>query len=196
MALSKFHSLSLSILQTKPISRKATFATQSFAHSHRDLQCSISLRRTHAFNAIAGYRGDPVSPVLGTRRTGMLMTIVVAGCFISNSASAGRDGAAATKEEVFIKNTITSHDIVIFSKSYCPYCQLAKNVFLDLDKKPYVVELDERDDGSDIQYTLNELVGKQTVPQVFVKGKHVGGSDDTVEAYESGVLTELLGSNS
>lgn len=33
------------------------------------------------------------------------------------------------------------------------------------------------DDGSDIQYTLNELVGKQTVPQVFVKGKHVGGSD-------------------
>lgn len=31
------------------------------------------------------------------------------------------------------------------------------------------------------------------MPQVFIDGKHIGGSDDTVEAYESGELAKLLG---
>ena len=56
-----------------------------------------------------------------------------------------------------------------------------------------MVELDERIDGRDIQDALSELVGRRTVPQVFVKGTYIGGSDDTVEAYESGELAKLLG---
>nr|DAD40059.1 TPA_asm: hypothetical protein HUJ06_014382 [Nelumbo nucifera] len=49
------------------------------------------------------------------------------------------------------------------------------------------------DDGQDIQDALKEIIGRRTVPQVFINGKHLGGSDDTVEAYESGKLAELLG---
>ncbi|CAA0833189.1 Glutaredoxin-C4 [Striga hermonthica] len=93
----------------------------------------------------------------------------------------------------FVKKTISSHTIVIFSKSYCPYCRRAKAVFKELKQDPYVVELDERDDGGSIQDALSEIVGRRTVPQVFINGKHLGGSDDTVEAYESGKLAELLG---
>jgi len=48
------------------------------------------------------------------------------------------------------------------------------------------------EDGSEIQDALSEIVGRRTVPQVFVDGKHLGGSDDTVEAYESGKLAKLL----
>ena len=33
------------------------------------------------------------------------------------------------------------------------------------------------DDGYKIQDVLLELVGRRTVPQVFVNGKHIGGSD-------------------
>ncbi|PQQ12937.1 glutaredoxin-C4 [Prunus yedoensis var. nudiflora] len=88
----------------------------------------------------------------------------------------------------FIKKTIESNKIAIFSKSYCPYCKRAKAVFKELNQVPYVVELDERADGRDIQDALGELVGRRTVPQVWVKGKYIGGSDDTVEAYESGEL--------
>lgn len=33
------------------------------------------------------------------------------------------------------------------------------------------------EDGSEIQDALLEIVGKRTVPQVFIKGKHLGGSD-------------------
>ncbi|XP_024966888.1 glutaredoxin-C4 [Cynara cardunculus var. scolymus] len=96
----------------------------------------------------------------------------------------------------FVKKTVSSHSIVIFSKSYCPYCKRAKGVFKELNKKPYVIELDEREDGWKIQDALSELVGRRTVPQVFINGKHLGGSDDTIEAYESGQLAKLLGIDS
>ncbi|XP_051149774.1 glutaredoxin-C4 [Andrographis paniculata] len=93
----------------------------------------------------------------------------------------------------FVKKTVSSHTIAIFSKSYCPYCRRAKAVFKELNQEPFVVELDERDDGRDIQDALIELVGRRTVPQVFINGKHLGGSDDTVDAYENGELAKLLG---
>ncbi|XP_073285083.1 glutaredoxin-C4 [Primulina huaijiensis] len=93
----------------------------------------------------------------------------------------------------FVKKTISSRSIVIFSKSYCPYCRRAKAVFKELKQEPYVVELDEREDGANIQDALSQIVGRRTVPQVFINGKHIGGSDDTVEAYENGELEKLLG---
>lgn len=58
---------------------------------------------------------------------------------------------------------------------------------------PHVVELDQREDGSNIQDALGHIVGRRTVPQVFIDEKHIGGSDDTLEAYESGELAKLLG---
>ncbi|KAJ6829001.1 glutaredoxin-C8 isoform X1 [Iris pallida] len=105
-------------------------------------------------------------------------------------ASAPLVSAAGKKS--FVRKTVSAHDIVIFSKSYCPYCRRAKGVFQELKKVPYVVELDEREDGSDIQDALAKIVGRRTVPQVFIHGKHLGGSDDTVEAYASGKLAKLL----
>ncbi|KAL3629765.1 Glutaredoxin-C4 [Castilleja foliolosa] len=109
-------------------------------------------------------------------------------------ASYSRSVDAETKSPAeFVKETISSHSIVIFSKSYCPYCRRAKAVFQALKQDPYVVELDERDDGSRIQDALSEKVGRRTVPQVFINGKHLGGSDDTIEAYENGELAKLLG---
>ncbi|XP_064991250.1 glutaredoxin-C8-like [Musa acuminata AAA Group] len=92
----------------------------------------------------------------------------------------------------FVNKTVSSHDIVIFSKCY----RRAKAVFKESKKVPYVVELDQCEDGSQIQDALSGMVGKHTVPQVFIHGKHLGGSDDTVEAYESGRILTLLGIDS
>lgn len=33
------------------------------------------------------------------------------------------------------------------------------------------------EDGWEIQDALDEIVGRRTVPQVFINGKHIGGSD-------------------
>eukprot|EP00250_Pteridium_aquilinum_P010956 c19746_g1_i1 orf=478-960(-) len=99
---------------------------------------------------------------------------------------------SAETPQALVKRVIEHNKIVIFSKSYCPYCKRAKSVFSEMNEKPYVIELDERGDGFDIQKAVTELVGRRTVPQVFIDGKHLGGSDDTVAAYQSGRLAELL----
>ncbi|XVF69868.1 hypothetical protein PTKIN_Ptkin11bG0115100 [Pterospermum kingtungense] len=113
-----------------------------------------------------------------------ILLIAASPCLVSSADS---------PEEAFVKKTISAHKILIFSKSYCPYCRRAKSVFKELNQVPFVVELDERDDGWSLQDALSEIVGRRTVPQVFINGKHIGGSDDTVEAYESGNLAKLLG---
>ncbi|CAI5524348.1 unnamed protein product [Closterium sp. Naga37s-1] len=96
--------------------------------------------------------------------------------------------AASSHLSEFVKTTIKSKPIVIFSKSYCPYCRRAKAVFQQLNVHPHVVELDQRDDGQDIQDVLMDLVGRRTVPQVFVGGEHIGGADDTADSFAEGTL--------
>ena len=53
------------------------------------------------------------------------------------------------------------------------------------------IELDLMDDGASIQDTLLDMTGQRTVPNVFIGGKHLGGCDDTMKAYESGELQKL-----
>ncbi|XP_068640196.1 monothiol glutaredoxin-S6-like isoform X1 [Aristolochia californica] len=110
-------------------------------------------------------------------------------------AISSRTAGAFKSTSAFVENVIYANKIAIFSKSYCPYSLRAKNVFKRLSEEPYVVELDLRDDGSEIQNVLLDLVGRRTVPQVFVHGKHVGGSDDTLEALANGKLQKLLDKN-
>lgn len=99
---------------------------------------------------------------------------------------------ASNSPSAFVQSAIYSNRIAIFSKSYCPYSLCAKRIFSKLNEQPYVVELDLRDDGYQIQNILLDLVGRRTVPQVFVNGKHVGGCDDLQIAAENGQLHGLL----
>lgn len=102
------------------------------------------------------------------------------------------EALASSSPSAFVQNVIYSNKIAIFSKSYCPYCKRAKRIFNELQEQPFVVELDLRDDGGRIQDVLLDLVGRSTVPQVFVNGKHIGGSDDLQNAVKSGHLQSLL----
>ncbi|TMW82694.1 hypothetical protein EJD97_005307 [Solanum chilense] len=123
----------------------------------------------------------------------LLIIVSVTVLLYGSTVAEGGDSSA------FVKKTISSHSIVIFSKSYCPGC-LAKRAFKQfytvrnlLSKLCFFLLLD---DGWNIQDAISEIVGRRTVPQVFINGKHIGGSDDTLEAYENGDLAKLLGVNS
>ena len=84
--------------------------------------------------------------------------------------------------------------MIIFSKSYCPYCKTCKSTFLKVpNANAKVIELDQVPGGSAMQQYLMEKTGQRTVPNVFVNGKHLGGNDDTQAAFRSGKLTEMLG---
>ncbi|KAG0285716.1 hypothetical protein BGZ96_010094 [Linnemannia gamsii] len=98
----------------------------------------------------------------------------------------------AASVRTLIKTSIASNPVMIFSKSYCPYCLRVKDLFEDLDVPYKALELDEHENGVQIQADLKTLTGQNSVPNVFVKGTHVGGSDDAHSARDSGRLKELL----
>lgn len=97
--------------------------------------------------------------------------------------------AASTK---FVIDTVQQHDVVIFSKTTCPYCTAAKDALKSVGAKALVIELDRREDGKDIQASLAEQTGRSTVPNVFVKGKSIGGGDETSAMARSGKLKSLI----
>jgi glutaredoxin 3 len=84
---------------------------------------------------------------------------------------------AAAGLEDQIKKTIGSTKVVVYSKSYCPYCAKTKALFDSMDVKYTAIELDLMDDGPKVQEALLSITGQKTVPNVFVGGKHVGGND-------------------
>ena len=111
----------------------------------------------------------------------------------------------------FIDNENNSHDVVIWyvvswtlniritdslsrSKSYCPFCAQTKKLFASEFPNADVAihELDQMNNGALVQRTLMQMTGQRTVPNVFVKGQHVGGNDDTEAAFRSGKLQSML----
>merc|ERR1719353_1976899 len=91
-----------------------------------------------------------------------------------------------------IQETTTSNNVVIYSKSWCPYCTQCKALFDDMAQPYTAIELDQREDGESLQAALLAMTQQRTVPNVFVAGQHVGGNDDTQQAARSGKLAELL----
>ncbi|PON38777.1 Glutaredoxin [Parasponia andersonii] len=116
--------------------------------------------------------------------------VVVVGVVVLGNAA--KVALASKSASAFVHNIIYSNQIAIFSKSYCPYCRRAKTIFSELHQQPFVVELDLRADGGQIQDVLLDLVGRRTVPQIFVNGKHIGGSDDLRTAVVNGQLQKFL----
>lgn len=93
----------------------------------------------------------------------------------------------------FVNSEIGSTNVVVFSKTYCPFCKATKSLMEDLKIDAKIIELDEIDNGAAIQDALKDLTGQRTVPNVFIKGQHLGGNDVTQAAAKSGKLQKLLG---
>jgi len=83
--------------------------------------------------------------------------------------------------------------VVIWSKTYCGYCRATKQLFDSLTNIQVAThELDTMSNGDEIQNLLAKMTGQRSVPNVFVKGQHIGGNDDTQAAHRNGTLAEML----
>ncbi|XP_026321406.1 glutaredoxin-C4-like [Hyposmocoma kahamanoa] len=100
--------------------------------------------------------------------------------------------ASSPEIQKFIKDAVSQEKVVVFSKSYCPYCHMAKEVFQKVKQPIKVYELDQLDDGSAIQDQLVSVTGFRTVPQVFINGNCIGGGTDVKALYDSGKLGSML----
>ncbi len=75
---------------------------------------------------------------------------------------------------------------MVFSKSYCPYCNNAKRILDELNAKYKAIELNQEDDGDDIQNALFKITGQRTVPNIFIGKVHIGGNSDLEAARSNG----------
>ncbi|MBL0915166.1 MAG: glutaredoxin 3 [Sphingopyxis sp.] len=81
--------------------------------------------------------------------------------------------------------------IEIYTKAFCGYCARAK-ALLDHKGADYQ-ELDVTMDRAGYEAMVERANGGRTVPQIFIDGKHVGGSDDLAALEAQGKLDALLG---
>ncbi|PQE32700.1 glutaredoxin protein [Rutstroemia sp. NJR-2017a WRK4] len=95
--------------------------------------------------------------------------------------------AAQTKAE----DIINSNAVAVFSKSYCPYCKATKQLLSSMDAKFYAIELDQVDDGSDIQAYLKEKTNQSSVPNIFINKEHIGGNSDLQALDKDELKTKL-----
>jgi glutaredoxin 3 len=73
---------------------------------------------------------------------------------------------------------IANNKVIMFSKSYCPFCSKSKMLFSIKNIECEVIELDKLPYGSEMQAELENISGQRTVPNIFINGKHVGGSSE------------------
>ncbi|XP_009998235.1 PREDICTED: glutaredoxin 2 [Chaetura pelagica] len=104
-------------------------------------------------------------------------------------ASVGLSNAAAVNQ---IQDIISNNCVVIFSKTTCGYCKMAKKLFEDMNVNYTAIELDMNTNGSQFQDILEQMTGGRTVPRVFVNGTFVGGATDTRKLHEEGKLLPLV----
>jgi len=113
--------------------------------------------------------------------------------FICNSRR--RNSVILTKMSKIseIKLKVSENKVVVYSKTYCPFCKKAKSALGETGLKDYVLfELDTMDDGDAYQDALKEITGARSVPRVFIGGKFVGGGDDVKSLHSRGELKKML----
>lgn len=81
-------------------------------------------------------------------------------------------------------------EVEIYTTPICPYCVRAKNL-LDKKKQDYK-EIDVSRDPALRDAMIQRAGGQRTVPQIFINGQHIGGSDDLYALDRFGKLDSLL----
>lgn len=80
--------------------------------------------------------------------------------------------------------------IEIYTKFLCPFCTRAKKL---LETKGVAFEeIDISAGGPRRGEMLDRSGGRQTVPQIFIDGTHVGGCDDLLALDRAGRLDPML----
>ena len=81
--------------------------------------------------------------------------------------------------------------VEIYSSIWCPFCYRAKRL---LEQKGVdYKEIEVSDDATLKSEMLSRSDGRYPVPQIFIDGTGIGGSDELVALNQSGKLDTLLG---
>uniref|UniRef100_A0A1J3CY43 Monothiol glutaredoxin-S12, chloroplastic n=1 Tax=Noccaea caerulescens TaxID=107243 RepID=A0A1J3CY43_NOCCA len=152
---------------------------------------SVFSNRPLSFSMLSGIRNSFVLPIRTCLKPVTPLRIASVRAMSSSSSSSPSSFGSTLEESV--KTTVAENPVVVYSKSWCSYSSQVKTLFMELEVKPLVIELDELgSEGSQLQNVLEKLTGQYTVPNVFIGGKHIGGCSDTLQLYNKGELEPLI----
>lgn len=80
--------------------------------------------------------------------------------------------------------------IVIYTSAYCPYCSMAKQL---LGRKGVMFDEISVDGQPALRAEMRSKAGgRNTVPQIWIGDRHIGGCDDLYDLDGRGALDPLL----
>jgi monothiol glutaredoxin len=94
-----------------------------------------------------------------------------------------------------IKEQVTTHPVVLYMKGnpQSPQCGFSANAVRILStlgvKELFTVDVLQ---DADIRQGIKDYANWPTIPQLYIKGEFVGGSDIMTEMYQNGELKQLL----
>ncbi len=81
-------------------------------------------------------------------------------------------------------------DVVIYSSSFCPFCYRAKSLLKQKGASYREISVDM---NSSARREMSQKAGGATsVPQIWINGTHVGGSDELYALDARGGLSPML----
>ncbi|EBA04871.1 Glutaredoxin, GrxC [Rhodobacteraceae bacterium HTCC2150] len=80
--------------------------------------------------------------------------------------------------------------VEIYTTQLCGFCHRAKGLLKS--KGVSFTEYDVSRDAAKRQEMMQRAKGGRTVPQIFIGGKHVGGSDELAALERGGKLDKIL----
>jgi monothiol glutaredoxin len=94
-----------------------------------------------------------------------------------------------------IADIVKKNYVVLFMKGTAlfPQCGFSSRAIAILDRLGTSYETVDVLQDPEIRQGIKEYSDWPTIPQLYVKGEFVGGSDIMMEMFESGELQELLG---
>lgn len=81
-------------------------------------------------------------------------------------------------------------EVIIYSSRLCPYCYRAKAL---LNSKNIIFREINVDMQPSVRQEMRQKAGgRNTVPQIFIGGEHVGGCDDLYDLDGAGQLDSMM----
>ena len=80
--------------------------------------------------------------------------------------------------------------VEIYTKAFCSFCWRAKSL-LD-SKKVEFIEIAVDMGGQERALMIERANGRTTVPQIFIRGEHVGGCSELFALEDQGRLDQML----
>ncbi len=93
-----------------------------------------------------------------------------------------------------IDSLVGQHDVVLFMKGspLFPQCGFSSRAIAILDHLGVGYESVDVLQDMEIRQAIKEYSDWPTIPQLYVKGEFVGGSDIMMEMFEAGELAQLM----